>query len=348
MTRLTTTSEAETQAVAATMATRLAPGAIVLLHGELGAGKTAFVRGLAAGLGIAADEVSSPTFTLVQEYRGGRLPLFHADLYRLGSADVDDLGLDELGAEEGVVAIEWAERLPRTSAGAITVRLTHGDDDTRTIDVDEPARAAGLPPGEAPEVWLRGALPDVAPLLQPVVHALLQVREDMARALDGLTTNDIWARPAGVASIGFHVRHLVGSLDRLLAYARNETLSDAQLAWLRREGEPGDPPQGAAALLSALDAAVETALLQVRQTPIDTLSDSRVVGRARLPTTVFGLLVHAAEHSARHAGQAVTTARIVRAQTDSAGDPSRADESGPYALASGRAAPTARPPSRAG
>ena len=115
-----TTSENETEALAATVARSLEPGAILLLYGELGAGKTAFVRGLAAGLHIDTDLVSSPTFTLVQEYRGGRLPLFHADLYRLGSAEVDDLGLDELGADEGVVAIEWADRLPRHSRGQCT------------------------------------------------------------------------------------------------------------------------------------------------------------------------------------------------------------------------------------
>ena len=107
----------------------LRPGARVLLYGDLGAGKTAFVRGLATGLGIDPDEVSSPTFTLVQEYRGGRLPLFHVDLYRLAPGEVDDLGLDALAAD-GVLAIEWAERMPRPDAGAIHVRLEHAGEDT--------------------------------------------------------------------------------------------------------------------------------------------------------------------------------------------------------------------------
>jgi tRNA threonylcarbamoyladenosine biosynthesis protein TsaE len=129
-----TGSDAETEAVGARLGAALGPGARVLLYGELGAGKTAFVRGLAEGLGIDPDEVSSPTFTLVQEYRGGRLPLFHIDLYRLASGDVDDLGLDALAAD-GVLAIEWAERMPRADAGAIAVRLEHVGDDTRRVTV---------------------------------------------------------------------------------------------------------------------------------------------------------------------------------------------------------------------
>jgi tRNA threonylcarbamoyladenosine biosynthesis protein TsaE len=131
-------SDAETEALGAQLAARLGPGARVLLHGELGAGKTAFVRGLASGLGLDPDEVSSPTFTLVQEYRGGRLPLFHVDLYRLASGEVDDLGLDALAAD-GVLAIEWAERMPRADPGAIEVRLEHAGDDQRRIAIAVPA-----------------------------------------------------------------------------------------------------------------------------------------------------------------------------------------------------------------
>jgi tRNA threonylcarbamoyladenosine biosynthesis protein TsaE len=131
-------SDAETEALGAQLAAQLGPGARVLLYGELGAGKTAFVRGLASGLGIDPDEVSSPTFTLVQEYRGGRVPLFHVDLYRLASGEVDDLGLDALAAE-GVLAIEWAERMPRADPGAIEVRLEHAGDDQRRIAVAVPA-----------------------------------------------------------------------------------------------------------------------------------------------------------------------------------------------------------------
>ena len=130
---LVTQSDAETEAAGAALAGQLGPGARVLLYGELGAGKTAFVRGLAAGLGVDPDEVSSPTFTLVQEYHG-RLPLFHVDLYRLASGEVDDLGLDALAAG-GVLAIEWAERMPRGDAAAVHVRLEHAGDDRRRIDI---------------------------------------------------------------------------------------------------------------------------------------------------------------------------------------------------------------------
>jgi len=130
---LTTHSEEETADVGRELARTLGPGSIVLLSGELGAGKTAFVRGIAEGLGIDPAEVTSPTFTLVQEYRGGRLPLYHVDLYRLVPAEVDDLGLDEMTLAGGVTAIEWSDRLPRAFEGAITVRIELGDGSTRTI-----------------------------------------------------------------------------------------------------------------------------------------------------------------------------------------------------------------------
>jgi tRNA threonylcarbamoyladenosine biosynthesis protein TsaE len=128
----TTTSEAETAAVGRDLARTLKRGDVVLLFGELGAGKTAFVRGLAEGLGIDPSEISSPTFTIVQQYAGGRLPLLHVDLYRVNPREVDDLGLEELGSE-AVTAIEWAERLPRPIAGGIEVTLRHAGGDVRTI-----------------------------------------------------------------------------------------------------------------------------------------------------------------------------------------------------------------------
>jgi len=134
---ITTHSEDETATVGRELATTLAAGSVVLLYGDLGAGKTAFVRGMAQGLGGSADDVSSPTFTLMQEYRGGRVPLLHVDLYRLDHPrEVEDLGLEELG-ESAVLAIEWAEKLPWRADSAIAVRITHGDGDTRTIDITE-------------------------------------------------------------------------------------------------------------------------------------------------------------------------------------------------------------------
>ena len=128
-----TRSQEDTERLAETLAGELRSGAVVLLSGPLGAGKTAFVRGLARGLGVDPDEVSSPTFTLVHEYRGGRLRLFHADLYRLGTAAAEDLGLDELGIRDGVLAIEWPDRLGHAFRGAIEVEIAIEDETSRRI-----------------------------------------------------------------------------------------------------------------------------------------------------------------------------------------------------------------------
>ena len=131
----TTHSEQDTFALGETVAATLRPGTFVLLHGDLGAGKTAFVRGLAAGLGANPDDVSSPTFVLIQHYTG-RTPLVHVDLYRLDlGAAIDDLGLEEL-ASEAVVAIEWAERLPRKLEGSVTVTIDDLGNDTRRITIE--------------------------------------------------------------------------------------------------------------------------------------------------------------------------------------------------------------------
>ena len=132
---ITTHSETETSDVGRRLAETLQPGSVVLLVGDLGAGKTALVRGLAEGLGVAREEVSSPTFTLMQEYRDGRVPLIHVDLYRLNDPrEIDELGLEELGLDS-VLAIEWAEKLPRPIDGAIEVRIDHGDGDTRRLTI---------------------------------------------------------------------------------------------------------------------------------------------------------------------------------------------------------------------
>ncbi|MEO8678299.1 MAG: tRNA (adenosine(37)-N6)-threonylcarbamoyltransferase complex ATPase subunit type 1 TsaE [Vicinamibacterales bacterium] len=132
-------SEDDTRAFAARLAGTLVPGAVLLLSGDLGAGKTAFVRGLAEGLGIDPGEVTSPTFTLVHEYRGGRLPLIHVDLYRLDAADLDELGLDTDLAIEGVVAVEWSERLTRALPGALAIHIADRGDEARTIEVRTPS-----------------------------------------------------------------------------------------------------------------------------------------------------------------------------------------------------------------
>jgi tRNA threonylcarbamoyladenosine biosynthesis protein TsaE len=133
-----THSEAETAAVGRQFGGTLSGSHVVLLSGDLGAGKTAFVRGLAEGLGIDPGEVSSPTFTLIQEYRGGRLPLHHVDLYRLKPVEVDDLGLLDLTQDAGVTAIEWPDRLPYAFDDAVRVNISHGTGDARTISIDTP------------------------------------------------------------------------------------------------------------------------------------------------------------------------------------------------------------------
>jgi tRNA threonylcarbamoyladenosine biosynthesis protein TsaE len=130
-------SEDETAAIAGALALTLQPGAVLLVAGQLGAGKTAFVRGLAAGLGIDPDEVSSPTFTLVHEYRGGRLKLYHADLYRLERTTTEDLGLEEKAVASGVLAIEWPDRLMHALPGARTIAIDVVDDTTRRITLPE-------------------------------------------------------------------------------------------------------------------------------------------------------------------------------------------------------------------
>lgn len=162
------------------------------------------------------------------------------------------------------------------------------------------------------EAWLRGPVPDVPPALMPAAHSLIDALEEMEGAAAELDPETLWLRPGGAASIGFHLRHAAGSIRRLLTYARGDALSTDMLAGIRREAEPGAPPAGAAELLADLRAAVDTALETYRATREDALHEPRKVGRAGLPSTVLGLLFHLAEHTRRHAGQVVTTARIVR------------------------------------
>jgi len=162
-----------------------------------------------------------------------------------------------------------------------------------------------------PEVWLRGPLPAFPPLLQPVAHSLLQCREELTSSVMGLTPDQVWSRPGGAASIGFHARHAAGSLDRLLTYARGERLSPAQQTFLAGEGHPDATSGIDVRLVAAFDEAVERALEQLRATSETTLLEARGVGRDQLPSTVLGLLFHAAEHTQRHVGQLVTTAKIL-------------------------------------
>jgi uncharacterized damage-inducible protein DinB len=161
-----------------------------------------------------------------------------------------------------------------------------------------------------PEVWQRGPVPGVPPLLQPVAHALLQAREEVDECLGDFPESLLWERPAGAASVGFHLEHLTGVIDRLFTYARNEALSNEQRAWLEREGKPTAVP--VEALVRRFEVQVDFAIAQLRQTDEATLTEFRGVGRAQLPSTVLGLLFHAAEHTMRHLGQMLVTARVLK------------------------------------
>ena len=160
-----------------------------------------------------------------------------------------------------------------------------------------------------PEVWLRGPLPGIPPLLQPVAHALLQAREEVVAELAGFPEDRLWTRPGGVASVGFHLQHLSGVLDRLFTYAQGKGLNEAQSRKLAAEGTP-EPGAGIPELISRFGSQVDRALEQLRTIDERTLTDSRAVGRAQLPSTVLGLLVHAAEHTQRHVGQLLVTVRV--------------------------------------
>lgn len=167
-----------------------------------------------------------------------------------------------------------------------------------------------MPPIETREVWLRGPLPDIPSLLQPVAHALLQARNEVNALMLGFPEHLLWKRPANVASIGFHLQHLTGVLDRLFTYARAEALSPEQLANLSAEGNPTELSASVQQLVRRFDDQVDKALDQLRATDEQTLTEVRGVGRAQLPSTVLGLLVHAAEHTMRHVGQLSVTARV--------------------------------------
>lgn len=163
------------------------------------------------------------------------------------------------------------------------------------------------------EWWQRGPVDGVPAVLQPVAHILLQVRESVGEMVSGLTIDEWNARPAGVASCAFHVRHIAGVIDRLFTYARGSALSEAQFTALRAEGDPVTSDAEVEGMLATLSAQVDAAMSELRSIDPATLGDYRGVGRAQLPSTVIGCLVHGAEHSMRHVGQLSVTHRVVRA-----------------------------------
>lgn len=161
-----------------------------------------------------------------------------------------------------------------------------------------------------PEPWLRGPILAIHPISAPLVYSLRQAREDLRHWTDGLTMEQIWARPAGLAPIGFHIRHIGGSVERLITYLRREPLTVEQMRDLKNEMDSG-------ATLDELFRRVEDQFLFAEATveALDprTWTDVRAVGRRQLPTTVGGLVTHIAEHTQRHVGEVIVTAKVVRA-----------------------------------
>ena len=161
-----------------------------------------------------------------------------------------------------------------------------------------------------PEVWMRGAVPGVPSLLQPVAHALLQAKEEVARYMDGFDDTYLWVKPGGRASVGFHLQHISGVVDRLFTYALAKPLSEQQFEHLRAEGQKA-PGVRSADLVLVFEKQVEAAVAQLRDTDEAALTDARYLGRKRIPTTLMGLLFHAAEHTQRHVGQLFVTVKLI-------------------------------------
>jgi uncharacterized damage-inducible protein DinB len=162
-----------------------------------------------------------------------------------------------------------------------------------------------------PEVWLRGPVENIPSLLQPAAHAVMQALEEVKAIMQDFPHELLWARPAGVASVAFHLQHMSGVLDRLSTYARKEMLSPDQMNWLQGEGK--EITITADALLDHLEQNVQLYLQQLAHTSESSLIEPRTIGRKALPTTHLGLLFHAAEHTQRHLGQLLVTARVVKA-----------------------------------
>jgi hypothetical protein len=165
--------------------------------------------------------------------------------------------------------------------------------------------------GNKPEVWLRGALDDVPGLLQPVAHALLQAREEVIELMADFPEALLWEKPAGLASPGFHLQHLTGVLNRLFTYANGEQLDEQQLSALAAEGRPPGGEYSVNTLVEMFGNQVDNCIGQLKNVDELTLTESRGVGRSKLPSTVIGLYVHGAEHTMRHTGQLLVTVKVL-------------------------------------
>jgi uncharacterized damage-inducible protein DinB len=162
-----------------------------------------------------------------------------------------------------------------------------------------------------PEFWLRGPIKGIPALLQPAAHALSQSRLELAQYTSNFPDNILWERPSGCASVAFHIQHITGVLDRIMTYAQDKALSEEQFQYLKQEGQP-NPNISVSDLVRNFDQKVDEALELFKQIPESELTKARTVGRKKLPSTVLGLLFHAAEHSQRHIGQMLVTIRVLR------------------------------------
>jgi hypothetical protein len=162
------------------------------------------------------------------------------------------------------------------------------------------------------EVRQRGPLPDITPMLQPVAHALLQAREEVNEYMHEFPSALLWQRPAGMASVGFHLQHLSGVLDRVFTYAKADALNAFQFEQLEEEGKDAAHGYTTKELVARFDKQVDLALQQIKETDPAILAEYRGIGRAGLPSTVIGLLVHGAEHTMRHVGQLMVTAAVLK------------------------------------
>lgn len=164
-----------------------------------------------------------------------------------------------------------------------------------------------------PEVWLRGPIEGIPGLVQPIAHALLQAVEEVETIMDGFPGHLLWERPVGIASVGFHLQHMAGVVDRLSTYAQNQPLSEEQMTYLKSEGK--ETTNSSEQLIQHFRQKVHELLERLHTIDASTLTEHRSVGRKALPSTVMGLLFHSAEHTMRHVGQLLVTVKVVRAGT---------------------------------
>ena len=161
-----------------------------------------------------------------------------------------------------------------------------------------------------PEPWLRGTLTDVPPVQRAILHALELAKEDLERWCGDLSGEELYARPCDIVPLAFHIRHVARSLDRLLTYAEGSALSSEQIGQMKSELDPGATRED---IFAELNESIEVSAARIRSFSPETLAETRTVGRQQMPTTVAGLLIHIADHTQRHVGQAITTAKIVKA-----------------------------------